>query len=202
MARLLVTYAHPNHRASSANRPMAEAARSVEGITFVDLYATYPRYNIDVGTEQERLLNADVIMLQFPFFWYSTPSLLKEWIDLVLEHGFAYGNGGDRLAGKTLMLALTAGGADEAYTPNGYQHYPLRTFLTPLEQTARLCEMKFTAPYVLYGSIKAPSMGAIPPHVTGYARLLTAIRDDRYDFNAAATMDVVTADSLPILGDA
>lgn len=199
MARLLVIYAHPSHRSSSVNRPMAKTAAAIEGIEFVDLYATYPRHDIDIATEQDRLLNADVILLQFPFFWYSVPSLLKEWIDLTLEHGFAYGHGGDRLAGKTLMLALTAGGADEAYTPNGYQHYPLRTFLRPLEQTARLCQMQFAAPYVLYGSIKAPGAGEVPAHVAGYERLLKAIRDDRYDLNVAA--DVFTADTLPIEGD-
>ena len=200
MARLLVIYAHPSHRSSSVNRPMAEAAKAIEGIEFVDLYATYPRHDIDIAAEQARLLSADVILLQFPLFWYSVPSLLKEWIDLCLEHGFAYGHGGDRLAGKTLMLALTAGGADEAYTPNGYQHYPLRTFLTPLEQTARLCQMQFAAPYVLYGSIKAPGAGQVPAHVAGYERLLMAIRDDRYDLGVAA--DVIAADTLLVLGDA
>ena len=115
------------------------------------------------------------LLMQFPLFWYATPSLLKEWIDLVLEHGFAYGHGGDRLAGKIMMLALTAGGIEEAYTPNGYQHYPLRTFLTPLEQTARLCQMRFAAPYVLHGAIKAPGDGAVPPHV---ARVRAAAEGD------------------------
>ena len=200
MARLLVYYAHPGHRSSHVNRPMARAARAIGGISFVDLYATYPRHDIDIAAEQQRLLGADVILMQFPLFWYATPSLLKEWIDLVLEHGFAYGAGGDRLAGKIMMLAVTAGGTEEAYTTNGYQHYPLRTFLTPMEQTARLCRMRFVAPYVLLGAIKAPTTGAVAPHVAGYVRLLEAVRDDAYDFDAAAATDVVTADTLPIRG--
>ncbi len=139
-----------------------------------------------------------MILFQFPLFWYSTPSLLKEWLDLVLEHGFAYGTDGDRLTGKTLMLAVTTGGPEDAYTPSGYQHYPLRTFLTPLEQTARLCKMAFAAPYVLYGSLKAPRTSQIDPHVDGYVRLLTAIRDDRYDLEAAVTRDIITFTDLPI----
>lgn len=96
MARLLVYYAHPGHRHSQVNRHMARAAERVAGITFVDLYAEYPRFDIDVEREQQRLLDHDVILFQFPVFWYSTPSLLKEWQDLVLEHGFAYGAGGYR----------------------------------------------------------------------------------------------------------
>ena len=117
---------------------MAGRAKEVDGLTFVDLYAEYPRFDINVEREQERLLAHDVIVFQFPMFWYSTPSIVKEWLDLVLEHGFAYGTGGKALAGKTMMLALTAAGPADAYAKEGYQHYPIRTFLTPLEQSARL----------------------------------------------------------------
>lgn len=201
MSRVLVYYAHPAHRTSRVNRPMAEAAQRIDDMAFVDLYATYPRHGIDVAAEQERLLAADVILFQFPMFWYSTPAIIKDWEDLVLEHGFAYGAGGDRLDGKRMMLAVTAAGPEEAYTPRGYQHYPLRTFLTPLEQTARLCRMRFTAPYVLYSSLKAHDDGRTAPHVEGYVKLLTALRDDTYDFDRADEMDVVTRETLPIDGE-
>ncbi|MCG8369846.1 MAG: NAD(P)H-dependent oxidoreductase [Proteobacteria bacterium] len=198
MARLIVYYAHPGHKYSHVNRYMARAAGAVEGLTFVDLYRDYPRFDIDVNAEQQRLLEHDVILFQFPMFWYSTPSIVKEWEDLVLEHGFAYGAGGDRLQGKRMMLAVTMAGPDDAYTDAGYQHYPLRTFLTPLEQTARLCGMRFPAPYVLFAALRAPDAGFVDPHVDGYRRLLEAIRDDRYDFAAAERMDVVTLDTLPV----
>ena len=184
MARLIVYYAHPGHKYSHVNRYMARAAAGVEGITYVDLYADYPRFDIDVEVEQRRLLDHDVILFQFPLFWYSTPSIIKEWQDLVLEHGFAYGAGGDALDGKRMMLAVTAAGPDDAYTPGGFQHFELRTFLTPLEQTARLCKMRFAPPYVLYSSLKAPGAGLVDHHVNGYRRLLEAIRDDRYDFDS------------------
>ena len=158
----------------------------------------HPPDDVNVIIEQQRLLDHDVILFQFPMFWYSTPSLIKEWQDLVLEHGFAYGSDGDKLAGKHMMLAVTAAGPEEAYTPGGYQHYKIRTFLTPLEQTARLCKMRFPAPYVLYSSLKAPGAGLVEPHVNGYRDLLEAIRDDRYDFAAAGKLDVIGFDSLPI----
>lgn len=198
MARLLVYYAHPGHRHSRVNRAMSERAQAIDGITFIDLYALYPRHDIDIAGEQARVLDADVILFQFPLFWYSTPSLIKDWQDLVLEHGFAYGAGGDHLSGKTMMLALSAAGAQEAYGPSGYQHYDLRTFLTPLEQTARLCRMNFAPPYVIYSSLKAPNDGHLAPHVDGYVRILEAIRDDRYDFVSAAASKVIQCDDLPI----
>ena len=202
MARLIVYYAHPGHKHSHVNRHMAQAAGELPGITCVDLYRDYPRFDIDAGIEQRRLLEHDVILFQFPVFWYSSPAMIKEWQDLVLEHGFAYGEGGDKLAGKCLMLALTAAGPAEAYTPTGYQHYPLRTFLTPLEQTARLCRMRFLAPYVLYASLKAPSEQRVAPHVEGYRELLGALRDDRYDLEQAAAMETVSHDTLPLTQEA
>jgi putative NADPH-quinone reductase len=59
-------------------------------------------------------------------FWYSTPSILKEWQDIVLEHGFAYGADGVALNGKRMLLAITAAGTEDAYSPGGFQHYPIR----------------------------------------------------------------------------
>lgn len=198
MARLLVYYAHPGQRHSRLNRVLAGVAREIAEINFVDLYAEYPRHDIDIDREQSRLVDHDVLLFQFPMFWYSTPSLVKEWIDLVLEHGFAYGKGGDALYGKRLMLAVSAGAPEEAYAPDGYQKYPLRRFLLPLEQTAVLCHLAFTPPYTLYGSLRAGDESRIDPHAEGYRRLLEAVRDDRFDFDAAAEMDVITCDALPI----
>jgi len=198
MASLIVYYAHPGHKHSHVNRYMARAAAAVDGVTFVDLYRDYPRFDIDVDVEQQRLLRHDVILLQFPMFWYSTPSIIKEWEDLVLEHGFAYGKDGEALHGKRMMLAITAAGPESAYTHEGYQRYPIRTFLTPLERTAGLCGMHFPAPYVLYAALNAPSQGRVEPHVDGYRQLLESIRDDPYDFEVAGKKDVVTFDSLPI----
>lgn len=198
MAKLLLYYAHPGHRFSHVNAALWTEAQTVAEITRVDLYATYPRFDIDIDAEQQRLLDHDVILLQFPLFWYSTPSLVKEWIDLVLEHGFAYGAGGDKLIGKTMMLALSAAGPADAYTDGGYQHYPIRTFLTPLEQTAKLCHLRFAPPYVLYDALHAPDDGRQTLHAQGYRRLLEAVRDDRYDFEAAAVTEVVTYDHLPL----
>jgi putative NADPH-quinone reductase len=198
LASLIVYYAHPGHKYSHVNARMAEVAGSLSGITFVDLYAEYPRHDIDIEREQARLLDHDVILFQFPMFWYSTPSLIKEWEDLVLEHGFAYGHEGTRLAGKRMQLAVSAAGPEDAYTTDGYQHYPIRTFLTPLEQTARLCKMEFSPPYVIYGSLRAPEDGRLDPHVAGYRRLIEAIRDDTYAFDDVSERATVHADTLPI----
>lgn len=196
MAKIIVYFAHPGQKFSRANRQMAKAAAALDRITFVDLYAEYPRHDIDVAKEQARLLDHDIIVFQFPLYWYSTPSLIKEWQDLVLQHGFAYGHGGDKLAGKTLMLALTAGGSDDAYSPQGYQNHDLRAFLVPLEQTAHLCQMHFAAPYVLYSALKAEEDAEIAAHVDGYVQLLKAVRDDTVTLAEAQADEVWTTSTI------
>lgn len=202
MARVLVLFAHPGQRHSKINVAMAKTAISVEGITFVDLYAEYPTFNIDIDAEQARLLEHDILVLQFPIYWYSTPSLLKEWQDLVLEYGFAYGHEGDRLKGKTLLVAATAGGDQDAYDPQGQNHFRFRTLLSPLEQTANLCQMNFAAPFVLFSASKAASDGRAEQHLADYRAVLEALRDDRFGLDAARNLDVLNHDNLPIQGAA
>jgi glutathione-regulated potassium-efflux system ancillary protein KefG len=103
-----------------------EAVRGLGGVTVNDLYESYPELDIDVDREQRLLLEHDVVIFQHPFYWYSTPAILKEWQDLVLEHGWAYGHGGSALRGKWMMSALTAGGSEEAYRGAGPQGFTVR----------------------------------------------------------------------------
>ncbi len=56
MKRILVLFAHPRPDRSEANVVLAEVARRSEAVTFVDLYAEYPTFEIDVDREQERLV--------------------------------------------------------------------------------------------------------------------------------------------------
>ena len=86
---VLVLVAHPAMRRSRVNRRLTEAARGLDGVMVNDLYQRYPDFDIDVAREQQLLESHDVVVMQHPFYWYSTPAILKEWQDLVLEHGWA-----------------------------------------------------------------------------------------------------------------
>ena len=191
----LVLFAHPAARHSRTNRLMFGAARQISGVTAVDLYSEYPRFDIDIDKEQSRLVAHDVVIFQFPLFWYSAPSIVKEWQDLVLEHGFAYGEHGRMLEGKPWLCALTAGTSEEAYTFGGRHHQPLRQLLSPMEATANLCRMPFVPPYVLFSSLSGDE-SARQAHVDGYVRLLTALRDDTFDFEVAHRLDHLSAERL------
>lgn len=196
MASVLLYYIHPGHQHSHTNLQMQRAVSAVEGIEQVDLYKEYPRFNINIDREQQRLVAHDFIVFQFPVFWYSGPSLLKEWIDLVLEYGFAYGSEGNALKGKRMMLAVTAGGPQQAYSAGGYQNHQLRTFLTPFQQTATLCKMEFVSPYVLYNALHFEDTDRIQQHAQGFVQLLEAIRDDRFNVSVASAMDTIGFEDL------
>ena len=98
--RILVLFAHPSLDRSEVNAELLRATRGREGVTVVDLYGEYPNYRIDIDREQQRLRDHDVVVFMFPLYWYSTPALLKEWQDLVLEYGFAYGQDGTELRAR------------------------------------------------------------------------------------------------------
>ncbi|USD39717.1 NAD(P)H-dependent oxidoreductase [Ferrimonas sp. SCSIO 43195] len=176
---VLILYAHPSSHRSEINAPLFQAANGLDGVTLVDLYRDYPDYRIDVEREQQRLKEHDVVVFLFPLFWYSTPSILKEWQDLVLEYGFAYGQGGDALHGKRLVCVVSAGGAQSAYQEQGYNHFSIRELLRPLEQTARLIGMQYLPPLVLFGARTAVEELRVGQHIERWKRLLTSlVRDD------------------------
>lgn len=173
-APVLVVLAHPALERSRANQAMARAAETLPGVAVHDLYEEYPAFLIDVPAEQARLRAAEHIVLQFPLYWYSTPALLKEWIDTVWLHGFAYGRGAECLAGKTLMVACSAGSPESDYAPGGAHHFSLEELLRPLERTAALCRMRWEKPFILHNS-RVASPAALAAAVADYAGRLTAL---------------------------
>lgn len=147
----IVLYAHPHGWRSTANRRLIEAITDLPGVVVHDLYERYPDYDIDARAEQNALQTADLLVFQYPTYWYSLPPLLKLWIDTVLAHGWAYGPGGTALAGKHLWCVTTTGGEQSAYEPGGYHGSPYEIFLPPLVQTARLCGMIWLPPWIIHG---------------------------------------------------
>lgn len=196
----LVLFAHPRTDRSQVNRPLLESARSVEGVTVVDLYEEYPTFDIDVDREQERLLAHDAIVLQHPLYWYSSPAILKEWQDLVLEHGWAYGHEGHALDGKVALNAVTCGATRDVYTAGGANEIELRALLAPFEKTFHLCRMRYLAPFALFGAALATEDGRLEAHARDYTALLTALVENRVDLDAAEAVLAMTDDLEPLLG--
>ncbi len=198
MPRVIVYYAHPGHRHSVANRAMQAALDGIDGLTRVDLYSEYPRHDINIQQEQQRLLEHDTVVFQFPMLWYSTPSIIKEWQDLVLEYGFAYGRDGTKLAGKSLLLCITTGAEKSDYSPEGRHGTSIRSLLLPFEKTALLCHMQFLSPMVLYGALGLRDEGQqalLDQHADAYKQLVSALQSGEIAPDQLMGNDVLTAES-------
>ena len=153
MEPILILFCHPALESSQANRRLVAAAREVEGVTVHDLYEEYPDFQIDIEREKALVEAHGRIVWQHPLYWYSTPALMKEWFDVVLEYGWAYGKGGDALHGKRVKSVITTGGGREAYCAAGHNRYPISDLLRPLEQTAILCGMTWLEPLVFFDAL-------------------------------------------------
>ena len=199
LRKILILFAHPAFHKSRVNRVLAGAVRDLPGVTFHDLYEDYPDLDIDVKREQGLLLAHDVVVLHHPFFWYSTPAILKEWQDLVLEHGWAYGREGTALRGKRMMNVLTTGGRESAYHREGHNRFTIRELLAPIEQTARLCGMEYLPPFVAHGTHRMTSE-EMEGHARELRRLMEAIRDDRIDLAQVRDLPRINLD-LTALAD-
>ena len=191
--RILVLFAHPALEKSRVNRVLIEGLADLTGVTLHDLYQAYPDFGIDVEREQGLLLEHDFIVFHHPMFWYSTPAIIKEWQDLVLEHGWAYGSEGEALVGKRWLHAITTGGREVAYTVDGHNRYTIRELLRPLEQTARLCGMEFLPPFAVHGT-HGMTPEDIRAHAADYRRLLVALRGGQVDIERARTTNRLNAD--------
>lgn len=108
----------------------------------------------DIMEEQKKVQEADLVIFQFPLYWFSVPAILKGWMDRVLCQGFAfdfpkiYDSGS--LQGKLAILSLTTGGTAEMYSKTGVSG-DVRYFLWPLQHGAlHFCGFKVLAPQISF----------------------------------------------------
>jgi len=162
MSKVLVISGHPDLDKSIANRVILADLQDVPGLSIEvrRLDRLYPDFQIDVAAEQKALLEADLIVWQFPFHWYALPALMKTWVDDVLVHGFAFGSGGDKLRGKNLILSFTTGAGAEAYNHGQPMNHTVEEFLPPLRQTALLCGMNYQSPVYSNSMIYIPGVSS------------------------------------------
>lgn len=149
--KILVIAAHPNLEQSKVNRTWLNRLQQEENVTVHNLYNHYPTFEINVEKEHKLLLEHDRIVLQFPFYWYSSPALLKQWQDLVLTYGWAYGTEGTKLRGKEFMLAISTGGPESAYQAGGHNLFSMSELTKPFQATSNLTGMRFLPTFTKQG---------------------------------------------------
>ena len=202
--QILILFAHPALEKSRVNRCLIESVKGLDSVTIHDLYEEYPDFHINVKFEQDLLVAHDIIVFQHPFYWYSSPAILKEWQDLVLEYGFAYGHNGTALQGKKIISAITTGGGEQSYGKEGYNRFSIRELLVPFEQTAHLCGMEYLPPFVVQGTHQLQEQDQIAKHAEDYRATIVALRDNTVNwerlkqFNHLNQMDrVIRTQEVP-----
>lgn len=126
----------------------------------------------DIIAEQKKVLWADVIIFQFPLWWYSVPAILKGWFDRVFAYGFAYG-GGRSLSGRKAMLVMTTGGPTRVFTPQLRQ--TISDMLAHIQRdTLHFCGLDVLPPFAVYGAANA-SANQREQYLLQYARLLASL---------------------------
>lgn len=188
MSKILLIVAHPALEKSRNNIRLIKAAESLENVTVRDLYELYPRFSINTKKEQQYLEQSDIIILLHPFYWYSTPALMKQYLDMVFVHGWAYGKDGNKLADKIIFNALTTSGTRESYNWNEHNRFPLSSFLIPYNQLAFVCKMHYLPPFVLHESGKTFATDSAK-HAKGFKALLQLLRQGNHDLERIKEME-------------
>ena len=169
---ILIVYAHPYPDRSRAGRALLTGVRDMEGVSVRSLYDLYPDFSIDVEVERQSLSAADVLVWQCPFYWYGMPSLMHLWIEKVLGNGWAYGQGGTAVRGKTALWVTTTGAPAEGYRRGAMHGHPFEAFVPAISQTAEFCGMKWGAPPLVVHGAHRISNDELDAAVDRYRRLL------------------------------
>ncbi|MDC0357617.1 NAD(P)H-dependent oxidoreductase [Oligoflexia bacterium] len=194
MNKILINFAHPARTRSRINSTLRAAIEGLGNVTINDLYASYPDFLIDVKREQSLCENHDVIIFQHPFYWYSTPAIIKEWLDLVLQHGWAYGSQGKALEGKYFLQAFTGGGDASTYQKDGYNMFTIGELTSPLRATAKLCKMIWLPPFAVLGIHRGLPEDKVKVHAEDYRRTIIALRDGTLDITEAQLGEFINSD--------
>jgi glutathione-regulated potassium-efflux system ancillary protein KefG len=148
--KVLVLISHPQIAESRINNALKRALSSIPDVTIHHLDEVYKNRSIDVEFEQRLAEQHDVIVWQFPWYWYSTPALLKLWQDEVLTRGWAF-DGGQALKGKKFQLAVSTGSSEDAYTTEGFHGVTMEQLLAPIATTANILGMSMLPPFITHG---------------------------------------------------
>ena len=141
--KTLLIAGHPNLSQSVANATiLEEAGKALPDITVRKLCEVAPDGRFDVAAEQAALAGAEFIVWQFPFHWYAMPWFMKKWLDEVFVFGFAYGTGA-KLGGKKLLVSVTTGAPETAYTGGPGSVGDIHDFVAAFESIAKVCGLEY-----------------------------------------------------------
>ena len=137
MKKVLIVSGHSNiqHDSVMNSLILKQVKQALPQVEIDLLCELYPDFKIDVAAEQAKVLEADIIVFQFPLYWFAKPSILQRWEEEVFLHGFSHGSNGDKLKGKKLIVSFTVGAPGEVYSREGGLGYTLEDLLLPVSRS-------------------------------------------------------------------
>ena len=108
----------------------------------------------EVRDELDKILRADLVVLQFPLWWFGPPAILKGWLDRVFVYGGLYSSTRRHAHGvchdKQAMLCVTTGSSAEACSPDGIEG-DTHLILWPTMYALRYVGFTVRQPYLIHG---------------------------------------------------
>lgn len=108
----------------------------------------------DIQAELNHLLEADLLLMMFPLWWFGMPAILKGWIDRVFVSGPVYGRSAvferGRLAGKRAIVAVTTGAPSQAFGPGSLNGDMTDILMPLLKGVLGFTGMQVLPPFVGY----------------------------------------------------
>lgn len=148
--KTLVIISHPEITESGTQQFLLSSIADNDTVEVHHLEGIYPDRKIDVLAEQKLLKEYDRIVFQFPFYWYSSPPMLKQWQDEVLTDGFAYGKNGHQLKGKEFGLVLSIGVREAEYQAGGREAFSIHELTKPFQAMAVKTGMSYLKSFLIY----------------------------------------------------
>lgn len=142
--KVLIVSGSPNIQESIANRTILEEIhKSIPEADILYLDKVKVESQADVDREHRRVLESDIVVFQYPIYWYQPPAIFKNYQDRVYTFGFAHDAKGGLLTGKKLILSCTSGAQERDYAEGKRMNHRMMDFQLPLIQFADLCGLDF-----------------------------------------------------------
>lgn len=151
MKKVLIINGRPNAEQSIANKFILEkVAKELPEAEILTLSREYPNGVFDIEREQKRLAEADIIVFEYPLYWYALPWLLQKYLEDTLTFGFAYGTDDIKLKGKKVISSFTCGSDDTQYQP-GQSGETFADLPRPMQATCWLCGIEYAGTVITTG---------------------------------------------------
>lgn len=147
--KTLIIIGHPDLQNSGSQTFLMETADYWTEADILDISQLYETEGFVPSLEQERLLQYDRLIFQFPLYWYQAPAILKLYIDEVFDEGALKNSFKQKMAGKELGIVCVLASKIDEFQAGGKQGRTMSEILSPYEVFARYYNLTYLSPFLV-----------------------------------------------------